>query len=280
MSMSRAEAARISTMLPLDHYRSPLRRTSRDFIAASTTPGARRRTTLPLVDGAFRFSCLEAGKLVIALQPDRGRAHGAIRDLSRRQRAAASRLCRLLSLAASHAKDRRARFISARMARSNGCPANRSCSSEACAPEAVLGPTPLVYPFIVNDPGEAAQAKRRTSAVTIGHLTPPLVDAELFDAAREHRDAARRICDRRGARSAPRASSSPARSSTKPNAAALPRECGVTRETDIAETLTRLDAWMCDLKEMRIGDGLHVFGARRTDDPARDACAQRRARAR
>ena len=47
----------------------------------------------------------------------------------------------------------------------------------------------------------------------------------------------------------------------------LAAECGVSREMDIAETLTRLDAWMCDLKEMRIGDGLHVFGARRTAIP-------------
>ena len=54
-------------------------------------------------------------------------------------------------------------------------PGKSAMLGEDCAPEAVLGPTPLIYPFIVNDPGEAAQAKRRVSAVTIGHLTPPLV---------------------------------------------------------------------------------------------------------
>ena len=54
---------------------------------------------------------------------------------------------------------------------------------EDCAPEAVLGPTPLIYPFIVNDPGEAAQAKRRACAVAIGHLTPPLEQAQLYDDA-------------------------------------------------------------------------------------------------
>ena len=51
--------------------------------------------------------------------------------------------------------------------------------SEACAPEVLLGPTPLIYPFIVNNPGEAAQAKRRIGAVTIGHLTPPLIAGRL-----------------------------------------------------------------------------------------------------
>ena len=53
-------------------------------------------------------------------------------------------------------------------------PGKSAMLGEDCAPEAVLGPMPLIYPFIVNDPGEAAQAKRRVSAVTIGHLTPPL----------------------------------------------------------------------------------------------------------
>ena len=51
--------------------------------------------------------------------------------------------------------------------------------SEACAPEVVLGATPVIYPFIVNNPGEAAQAKRRIGAVTIGHLTPPLIARRL-----------------------------------------------------------------------------------------------------
>ena len=51
--------------------------------------------------------------------------------------------------------------------------------SEACAPHAVLGPLPLIYPFIVNDPGEAAQAKRRVAAVTLGHCPPPMTDAGI-----------------------------------------------------------------------------------------------------
>ena len=45
----------------------------------------------------------------------------------------------------------------------------------SCFPEAVIGALPVIYPFIVSNPGEAAQAKRRIAAVTIGHLPPPLV---------------------------------------------------------------------------------------------------------
>jgi len=52
--------------------------------------------------------------------------------------------------------------------------------SQECFPEAVLGPTPHLYPFIVNDPGEGTQAKRRTSAVILDHLTPPLTRAETY----------------------------------------------------------------------------------------------------
>ena len=50
--------------------------------------------------------------------------------------------------------------------------------SEVCAPQALIGTVPVIYPFIVNDPGEAAQAKRRISAVTLGHNTPPLIETE------------------------------------------------------------------------------------------------------
>jgi len=52
--------------------------------------------------------------------------------------------------------------------------------SNHCYPEIALGPMPHIYPFIVNDPGEGTQAKRRSSAVIIDHLTPPLTRAESY----------------------------------------------------------------------------------------------------
>ncbi|RMD49522.1 MAG: cobaltochelatase subunit CobN, partial [Alphaproteobacteria bacterium] len=57
--------------------------------------------------------------------------------------------------------------------------------SENCFPEAALGPMPHVYPFIVNDPGEGTQAKRRAQAVIIDHLTPPLTRAESYGPLRD-----------------------------------------------------------------------------------------------
>src|SRR5262249_57109308 len=54
-----------------------------------------------------------------------------------------------------------------------------------CLPEAVVGSLPVIYPFLVSNPGEAAQAKRRIAAITIGHVPPPLVAGELSGDARE-----------------------------------------------------------------------------------------------
>src|SRR3546814_19209078 len=56
--------------------------------------------------------------------------------------------------------------------------------SAVCFPEAALGPLPHLYPFIVNDPGEGTQAKRRAQAVIVDHLTPPLTSAERSEERR------------------------------------------------------------------------------------------------
>jgi cobaltochelatase CobN len=131
--------------------------------------------------------------------------------------------------------------------------------SAACAPRAVLGPVPLIYPFIVNNPGEAAQAKRRTAAVTIGHLTPPLEAAGTHGAAAELESLFDEYAE---------AQSLDPRRATRLSELILARawetglaaESGLTQETTPADALPRLDAWLCDLKDQRIGDGLHVFG--------------------
>jgi cobaltochelatase CobN len=52
--------------------------------------------------------------------------------------------------------------------------------SATCYPDLFLGDLPLVYPFIINDPGEGAQAKRRSHAVVVDHLTPPMTTAEGY----------------------------------------------------------------------------------------------------
>jgi cobaltochelatase CobN len=241
------------------------------FVTSVTETWGAPQADPAIIDGAFRFSCFQNGHLVTALQPDRGaRAdrYESYHDLQRPPRHAYVAFYLWLR----HVFTIDALIHLGAHGTLEWLPGKSVMLSENCAPEAVLGPTPLVYPFIVNDPGEAAQAKRRTAAVTIGHLTPPLVEADLYDSAAtietlldEYASAAS-LDPRRATHIAGAILDEAERSG-------LAAECGVTRETDMAETLTRLDAWMCDLKEMRIGDGLHVFG-RADADPVRDACAK------
>ena len=223
-------------------------------------------------DGAFHFSCFESGKLVIALQPDRG-ARAERRETYHDADAPPRHGYVAFYLWLRHRRAIDALIHLGTHGTLEWLPGKSAMLGEDCAPEAVLGPTPLIYPFIVNDPGEAAQAKRRACAVTIGHLTPPLEQAQLYDdAARieqmldEYANAA--ALDPRRAKLIAGAIMDEAERT------GLGAECGVTRGAGAAEALAKLDAWLCDMKEMRIGDGLHVFGRARDDDAMRDACAK------
>ena len=119
---------------------------------------------------------------------------------------------------------------------------------------------PVIYPFIVNDPGEAAQAKRRIGAVTVGHMPPPLVTSKLPDAfgrlerlldeysTADGLDPARRdrlIADIRA----------------EAQGRGVEQDLGLDASASAAEALTRIDRFVCDIKETQYGDGLHVFGA-------------------
>ena len=129
--------------------------------------------------------------------------------------------------------------------------------SETCWPEAVFGPTPHLYPFIVNDPGEGTQAKRRAAAVIIDHLTPPLTRAETYGPLRdlealvdEYYEAAgidpRRIAHLRK------------EILSLSDVTGLAKDAGFTGDKD--GDLGKLDAYLCELKEAQIRDGLHIFG--------------------
>ena len=139
--------------------------------------------------------------------------------------------------------------------------------SDTCWPEAVFGPTPHIYPFIVNDPGEGTQAKRRASAVIIDHLTPPLTRAESYGPLRdlealvdEYYEAAgvdpRRITHLRK------------EILSLSDVTGLAKDAGFTgdQETDLG----KLDAYLCELKEAQIRDGLHIFGQSPTGVQERD----------
>ena len=140
--------------------------------------------------------------------------------------------------------------------------------SQTCLPEAVLGPTPNIYPFIVNDPGEGTQAKRRAQAVIIDHLTPPLTRAESYGPLRDLEALVDEYYDAAGV--------DPRRlDHLRREILALTSATGIAEDVgmlgaDETGDLAKLDAYLCDLKEAQIRDGLHIFGQSPTGQLERD----------
>lgn len=132
--------------------------------------------------------------------------------------------------------------------------------SPSCLPQILCRGLPIIYPFIVNNPGEAAAAKRRLSAVTIGHMTPPMrkagLDPRLTELERlidEYAEA--EGMDRRRGKVLRR------EIMRKAQSCGLWDECHLNdAQLDEDEALARLDAWLCDVKDLQIRDGLHIFG--------------------
>ena len=145
--------------------------------------------------------------------------------------------------------------------------------TESCFPEVVAGPLPVAYPFIVSNPGEAAQAKRRIGAVTLGHLTPPLVGAGLTPAQRELERLVDEYAEADGM-DRRRRDRLAALILDMARETGLAAEAGVGAAADPGTALARIDAWLCDLKDFAIKDGQHVYGrAAPGEAPARVACA-------
>ncbi|MBB4572707.1 cobaltochelatase subunit CobN [Rhizobium lentis] len=131
--------------------------------------------------------------------------------------------------------------------------------SENCYPEAILGPLPHIYPFIVNDPGEGTQAKRRAAAVIIDHLTPPLTRAESYGPLKDLEALVDEYYEASGGD--PRRIRLLSRQILDlVTDLGLDRDAGIGSGESEGDALKKLDAYLCDLKEMQIRDGLHVFG--------------------
>ena len=131
--------------------------------------------------------------------------------------------------------------------------------SAECFPEVAQGPTPHVYPFIVNDPGEGTQAKRRAQAVIVDHLTPPLTRAETYGPLAELELLVDEYYEAAGI--------DPRRLAVlRDDILELTRSTGLDKDSHVSAddepsaALAKLDTYLCELKEMQIRDGLHVFG--------------------
>ncbi|MBF0270069.1 MAG: cobaltochelatase subunit CobN [Alphaproteobacteria bacterium] len=131
--------------------------------------------------------------------------------------------------------------------------------SPACFPQAILGPVAHFYPFIVNDPGEGTQAKRRSHAVIIDHLTPPLTRAESYGTLQELEQLVDEYAEAAGLdpRRLPVLATDILSHARR---LGLDDDCGIKTDDPTDVALKKLDAHLCDIKELQIRDGLHIFG--------------------
>ncbi|MEU5421456.1 cobaltochelatase subunit CobN [Streptomyces sp. NPDC020667] len=141
-------------------------------------------------------------------------------------------------------------------------PGKNAGLSAACGPDAALGDLPLVYPFLVNDPGEGTQAKRRAHATLVDHLVPPMARAESYgDIARLEQ-----LLDEYASISAMDPAKLPAIRAqiwTLIQAAKLDHDLGLEDRPDddgFDDFLLHVDGWLCEVKDAQIRDGLHVLG--------------------
>ena len=217
--------------------------------------------------GHFRFPCVRAGKVTILFQPDRG----ALTD--RKQGYHDVTCAPRHGYVALYAWLRERERIDAMIhlgthGTLEWLPGKALALSSACFPEAVLGPIPVIYPFIVNNPGEAVQAKRRLSAVTIGHLTPPLTKAGLHGGMAELEGLLEEYAEAEGVDSR-RTRLIEEEVLDRAWRSGLAKDCGVTPDDAPREAIAKLDAQLCDIKELAIRDKLHVFGRA----PDAESCA-------
>ena len=208
-------------------------------------------------DAAFHFTALRAGNVLIAAQPERGnpsRRSDEYHDISRVPCHSYVAFYLWLQSLGAHAMIHMGAHGTLEW-----LPGKSVALSHECWPEALTQGLPVIYPFIVNDPGEAAQAKRRIGALTLGHLPPPLAASAVPPALLRLERLLDEYSNADGL--------DPARqirliTAIREEAAAS----GVAQDLDLppgasaAEAITRIDRFVCDIKESQFGEGLHIYG--------------------
>ncbi|TRL37063.1 cobaltochelatase subunit CobN [Rhizobium straminoryzae] len=218
---------------------------------------------------AFRFRAVRFGKITVALAPDRGREADRRTDYHDPARPPRHALIAFGGWMREATGAQAIIHVGAH-GTLEWLPGKTVALSRACFPEIVTGSRPVIYPFIVSNPGEAAVAKRRIAALTIGHMPPVLAEAGLSETQqrlellvdeyaqadgldRKRRDRLARLIVETAEETG------------------LAQEAGISRDLDPDTALSRIDAFLCDLKDFAIKDGQHVFGRAEADetDPLR-----------
>ena len=242
----------------LANYRAALARLDTALVTDLEAQWGQPENDPDIADGDFLFKAIHCGKALIALQPDRGqRADRAACYHDPRRSPRHSYVAFYLWLRQVAQCD--ALIHMGAHGTLEWLPGKSVALSSSCWPDALLGAVPVIYPFIVNNPGEAAVAKRRLGAVTIGHITPPLstgilsAGLQTIERLLDEYSLADGLDPRRRERLAG-AIIEAARES------GLDRDSGLTKAMTPREALVRLDNFVCDVKNTLVADGLHVFG--------------------
>ncbi|TQN44016.1 cobaltochelatase CobN subunit [Blastococcus colisei] len=212
-------------------------------------------------DGAIVFAALRAGNVVVMVQPPRGFGENPIAiyhdpDLPPSHHYLAAYWW-LRAVFGAHAL-----VHVGKHGNLEWLPGKTVGMSASCGPDAALGDLPLVYPFLVNDPGEGSQAKRRAHATLVDHMVPPMARADSYgDIARleqlldEHANVA--------AMDPAKLPAVRAQIWTLLQAAKLDHDLGLKdrpEDDHFDEMILHVDGWLCEIKDSQIRDGLHVLG--------------------
>jgi cobaltochelatase CobN len=211
-----------------------------------------------IADGDFVFKATRCGRVLIALQPDRGRRADRATEYHDAKRAPRHAYVAFY-LWLRQTEQCHAMIHMGAHGTLEWLPGKSVALSSSCWPEALLGATPVIYPFIVNNPGEAATAKRRLGAVTIGHITPPISSGNLSPGLH----AIERLLDEYSVADGldPRRRERLAQSIVdRARQSGLDRDSGLHDAMTPLEAVVRLDSFVCDVKNTLVADGLHVFG--------------------
>ncbi len=243
---------------PLANYLTALQTLPAPLQQALTTAWGNPENDPACREDQFHFAAIRAGNALIALQPERGevtRRDADYHDLQRTPRHGYVAFYLWLQSQGLHAM----LHIGAH-GTLEWLPGKSVALSQTCWPEALTGQTPVIYPFIVNDPGEAAQAKRRIGAVTLGHLPPPMANAAIPEGLLR----LERLLDEYSTADGldpSRRDRLIAAIRIEAQAAGVEDDLALPANASAAEAITRIDRFVCDIKESQYGDGLHIYGA-------------------
>ena len=210
----------------------------------------------------FAIHGLRFGHVVVLIQPDRGYDADQIADLHSPDLPPPHRyLAQYLWLRCVH--QTQVMLHVGKHGSAEWLPGKSVGLSDACGPELALGPIPHLYPFIVNDPGEGSQAKRRGHAVVLDHLTPPLGRAGLHGPLQRLEGLLDELVEVRqlGGQRARVLEQAVHSSLLSLNWPGIPSQAEIRRQPELLETcLDQAETYLCELKESQIRTGLHRFG--------------------